>query len=890
MSVHRRLVGLVVAALLTAGLVPVTADSAAAAQEIYPAPASGQWTMDGRAWGHGRGMSQWGAQGAALQGLSAAQILGFYYPGTTTASIAGQYVTAALSDFTPVTTVTVWSPEGRNIRMGPIGGEQVLPAGRWTVTVSGQQVTAQRRDTVGGPVTETRTYTGVLRFESQQEYGMIIAHDASATEGRWYRGDLRIVPTSGTGFNVTNWLPVEDYLKSVVPRESPASWQPAALQAQAVAARSYAWYKNVHGSTLCDTTACQVYYGKGKANAAGTLTTSYEDSRTDAAIAATAGQVRYWDGQIALTEFSSSNGGWTTPGAVPYQVSKYDPYSGTAPGDTKTRWATTVAVSTVARYCPGGTGTVKNLVVLSRTGYGELGGRVTSARVECTTGTATLSSLTFGGAVLSTWWKPRPTTPELVSPQVSATTINAGGQMSIGVTANVGLRWTLTVTDRSTGRRAQTVTGTALAGTRFNATWLGTYSPRAAGESAYVGAGVYDLALSAVDDAGARTATFRTAVTVRRPADPPTVAAVPLVGNTAYVPLTPTRLVDTRTTFQSLGAGQRADITVLGRAGVPSTGVSAVVLNLTAVVPNHVTHLRAWPAGAPRPNASVLNTSPGRTQAAMVTVAVGGGGKVSLYNAAGTTHYIVDVLGYYTTNVANGARYTPVAPIRALDTRGGAALTSGRTATIRVASLLGQSAAGVSAVALNLTTTRAQGNGYAVAFGSGALPSSSTVNLVPGEDVANRVVVPVVNGVATVAVQGGPAHVVVDVVGWYGAVGGTSGALFTPVQPARLLDTRTTRSFGPGEQRSLVVTGGSIPAGATAVAGTLTAVNASATATHARVWPAGLPLTPTSDLNTGRGRTTANAVMVRIGSGGAVRLYNDQGTCDLLLDVMGYFR
>lgn len=887
MTLLRRLTATVVAAVLAGtGLVAV-APAASAAEEVYPAPASGSWTVDGRAYGHGRGLSQWGAQGAALQGRTAAEILAFYYPGTSTGSISGQYVKTTLAAYAPSSTVTIWSPENRNIRMGPLNGEQVLSPGRWTITVSGQTVTAVKRTTVNGPVVDTRQYTGVLRLESQNEYGMVIAKNQTDTTGRWYRGDLRIEPTSGVAFNVTNSLPMEDYLRSVVPRESPASWQAAALQAQAVAARSYAWWKVTNGQTLCDTTTCQVYYGRGDANAAGSLTTSYEDSRTDAAIAATGGQIRLWNGAVAFTEFSSSNGGWTAAGSVPYQVAKADPWTGTAPGDTVTSWTAELTVARVAQSCPSG-GTLRNLVVTGRTGNGPLGGRISQVRLECSTGNATVNSPAFG--LRSSWWKPRATTPVLGSVAVSATTIDHGGQMSIGVTPNLAMTWALTVVDRSTNRQVIRTTGSAQAGVRFNATWFGTYDGRTAADPVYVGPGSYALTLVGTDASGRTSNTVSTTVTVRQPADAAAPPAVALVGNGGYVPLTPTRLVDTRTTFQALGSGSRAEVPVLGRGGVPASGVTAVVLNVTAVGTSVAGHLRVWPAGAAMPNASVLNTAPGRTQASQVTVGVGGNGSVSVYNAIGTTHYLVDVLGYYTTDTAASARYTAIDPVRAMDSRSGASVAPGTTRTVDVAAALGVPASSLSAVTVNVTTTRATGNGYVVAYGSGALPSSSTVNLVAGADIANRAVVPVVGGKITVAAAGSYSHVLVDVVGWYGVRGAATGALFTPVQPSRVLDTRSGAPVGPAGQVQATVTGGAVPADATAVVGTVTAVNHTAPWTHLRVWPAGRPLTGTSDLNATRGFTQANAVVVRVGDGGAVRLYNDQGSTHVVLDVAGYFR
>ncbi len=81
---------------------------------------------------------------------------------------------------------------------------------------------------------------------------------------------------------------------------------------------------------------------------------------------------------------------------------------------------------------------------------------------------------------------------------------------------------------------------------------------------------------------------------------------------------------------------------------MPGTGVTAVVLNVTAVDPSAGTYVTAWPTGEGRPNASNLNIPPGDTRPNLVIVKVGAGGKVSFYNDAGNTDLIADVAGYYT--------------------------------------------------------------------------------------------------------------------------------------------------------------------------------------------------------------------------------------------------
>lgn len=888
-AVRRAVAGLTAVVLAATGLALTAAPASAA--ESYSVPSSGTWTVDGRGYGHGRGLSQWGAQGAAAQGVGYRDILAFYYPGTTATTQAATSLRVGLAAHTPAATVTLWNPPGRTFTVSGVRTDDgtnaqvslVQAARRFTVTVSGSTVTVRRQKTLNGPWESPLVFRGTTTFATAD--GVVVAPSTGSTSGTWYRGAVEVRPTTGSAFDVTNVVPTEAYLRGVVPREVPASWDVDALRAQAVAARSYALWKKAHrGSSaidICDTTACQVYGGAGTITAAGAVT-SREHSRTDGAIADTAREVRTFAGAVAFTEFSSSNGGWTRAGSVPYQVAKADPWTGTAPGDPVTTWTAQLAVSTVQASCPGSGGRLQRLEVLGRDGRGALGGRVTQVRLVCSTGTADITNPAFG--LRSTWWLPRTAAPTLTGLRQSTTSVASGGSVSVSAVPNVSMSWVLTVVDARTGRTAATRTGTAAAGSRFTAAWNARTDA-----GAVVGAGPYRMSLRGTDAAGRRTSTLSATVEVGRAADPPTVAPVPLVPDAGLVPVAPTRLLDTRTTFGSLGAGQRVDVAVTGRAGVPSSGVTAVVLNITAVHASRDTHLRVWPAGAPMPDASVLNTGAGRTQAATVTVAVGGSGRVSTYNAAGTVHQIVDVLGYYTTSGASAALHSS-APVRAYDSRTARTtpVPAGGTVSVDVASALGVPAAGLSAVAVNVTTTRASGQGYVVAYGSGTRPAVSTVNLDPGRDVANRTVVPVVGGKITVAVVGAPTHVVVDISAWFGAPGAAGGARFTPVQPVRLLDTRTATPVGAG-RRVDVATSSAVPSSAVAVVGSLVAVSQTASTTHLRAYATGSALPPTSDLNAARGRTQANGVVVTTGTGGRVAVYNHSGSTHVILDVTGYF-
>jgi stage II sporulation protein D len=141
-----------------------------------------------------------------------------------------------------------------------------------------------------------------------------------------YRGALEVIPTDSDAgaLNVVNALGVDQYVKGVIPNESPASWPPAALRAQAIASRSYALSVQVGGNgfDLYDDTSSQVYEGL-----------SSETPRSNTAANATRGEVVTYQGQIAQTYFSACSGGHTESvqnvffgPAIPYLVGVPDPY------------------------------------------------------------------------------------------------------------------------------------------------------------------------------------------------------------------------------------------------------------------------------------------------------------------------------------------------------------------------------------------------------------------------------------------------------------------------------------------------------------------------------------------------------------------------------------
>ncbi len=273
------------------------------------------------------------------------------------------------------------------LRIQSAGKVVPLPVGagytRWRAVAGSGALTLQHRDASGAwkPYTLNVAAGTELTFTSSGGTVTVVLPSGTRQE---LRGAVRAVLTGGTVRTVLH-SSMESYLRGVVPNEMPASWHAQALSAQAVAARTYAaayrqrqqavgsWYD------ICDTISCQVFSGVAQTGTGARV--PKEDGRTDAAIAATSGVVlrASGSGPLVTAEYSSSNGGWTAAGNVPYQVSKSDPYDGVIPSSPH-NWTLSVPVSSLDNAF--GIGTFRRLVVLQRDGKGDLGGRVLRARLD----------------------------------------------------------------------------------------------------------------------------------------------------------------------------------------------------------------------------------------------------------------------------------------------------------------------------------------------------------------------------------------------------------------------------------------------------------------------------------------------------------------------------
>jgi len=360
-----------------------------------------------------------------------------------------------------------------------------------------------------------------------------------------------------------------------------------------------------------------------------------------------------------------------------------------------------------------------------------------------------------------------------------------------------------------------------------------------------------------------------------------------------FHPLTPARVLDTRATASPVRAGTDRQVLVTGVGGVPTSGVSAVLLNATVPAAAASGYLQLYPSGSkPVTPTSSVNWRPGRTTANAVTVGVGIGGTVGLQVGTGTAHVVLDVLGWYGDSTdPGGARYQPLVPSRIADTRaaGGAGpVTAAADRTVPVAGYGGVPSSGASAVVLTLTAITPTAAAYLQVYPTGNRPAqpTSNTNVVPGQSVAALVTSPLgTGGAVQLHVSQGSVGFVADVLGYYTF----SGSRYVPLTPRRVLDTRTGTPVTAGADRTVPVAGrNGVPVGATAVVVNATAVGASQPL-NLEIYPSGNAPSPrTSTVSLQDGYPVPDLVVMRLGTGGAINLSASNGSTHVVLDVVGY--
>jgi SpoIID/LytB domain protein len=275
---------------------------------VAPAGSGALFLISGHGYGHGVGMGQWGAEGYAKQGFTYDQILAAYYPGTTLSQTNATTIRVLLASGKKKLAIS--SKQPITVEDGD-GFDHALPAGTTTITP------ALELAVDGGP---EQALDPPLTFSP--------AAGSALTLGHRYRGRI-VVDVPNGKLRAINVLPLQQYLYGVVPAEMPSTWFSAALEAQAVASRSYA-LANRNAAAAFDVYAdgrSQTYLGVSAETPAGRQ-----------AVDETAGEVLLYNGVVADTLFSSSTGGWTQSAADafggpgrPYLVSVRDPYDTISP-------------------------------------------------------------------------------------------------------------------------------------------------------------------------------------------------------------------------------------------------------------------------------------------------------------------------------------------------------------------------------------------------------------------------------------------------------------------------------------------------------------------------------------------------------------------------------
>lgn len=371
----------------------------------------------------------------------------------------------------------------------------------------------------------------------------------------------------------------------------------------------------------------------------------------------------------------------------------------------------------------------------------------------------------------------------------------------------------------------------------------------------------------------------------------PTASSV----GSVYHAVSPLRLLDTRTNNSNLGPHTSFNLSVVG-GSVPSTA-NAVALNVTTTETTTASYLTVYPTGEAVPLVSNSNWLGGQTVSNLVIVPIGSNGSVSFYNDQGSTALVVDLEGYFTPNTNNIGEYMPLSPARITDTRSnsgypnaGKTLGTNSTLNVQATGVGGVPSQGVAAVVVNLTVTDTTAASYLTAYPAGeSRPLASNLNWGAGETIAKRVIVPVnpTTGQISLYNDSGSTDVVVDVTGYFTATASTTGSLYYPTAPFRLLDTRQTNTpLGPQAVRSVTISGGGLSTAITAVEANVTVTNTTASS-YLTIYPDNIiPLA--SDLNWTAGTTIPNLDLATV-SNGTLNVYNDAGSTAVILDISGYF-
>ena len=870
-------IGVAAAVAITSAVVPLASGTgaAAAATPTYYRPADGVFHLAGHGFGHGHGMSQWGAYGGAESGKTYQQILAWYYASPTFGTAGGTLKVQITSDskgadghydteVKPVSGLTATDSAGNTLALptkAPSGTAYdlyravLLADGSFRVQAhlsTGWTSLAPSR--TGATVT---TWTGWVRFTAS---GRVLTLVRASGGTQLYRDALELDQTSGANGISVNRVTLEHYLAGVVSSEMPCSWTPTvngtkrldALEAQAVAARSYAAWRRQHPRSsqvdLVDSTSDQAYHGYSSEQSALTACpwTNPNGTKTSAeaaAVAATAGEVMVdSNAKPIFAQYSASNGGFETSGSQSYLPSRPDAWDGVPTESWSSHsWTDSFTAGQVQAAYPG-VGSLSSITVTGReslsgtdqngaTVHEQWGGRITGLTLTGSGGSVTTTGASFAAAL------------GLMSPWFTIVVSKPASPGSVAATpgdAQATVRWTAPSSDGGGGIRGYTVTASpAITPVTVAGSARSTVISGLRNDTPYV------FSVVASNTAGTGPATSSAPVT-------PSARVV-------FHPLPPTRVIDTRSTGGALKAGVARAVRVTGVAGVPSSGVVDVALDVVSLDSTATSGLVVYPHGGPRPPDPQLTWKQGDRVNALVPVKVGSSGLVDTRVLGGSTQLFVEVQGYWTAASAAGDVLTSVKPYKLFDSRpSGKPVGAGTAVTFPVVGRAGVPT-GATAVVVQLTAAHPKQRDYVRAWGTGASrPGVYDLYAPAGRYTDTTAVVPLTSagGLAVSPVYA--THLVVSLLGWFTTSSTPSSGVVSLLTPA----TRVYKTTVPAHGTVTVALGVPVTAAAALVSVTGTG-NVGAPLS---VYAAGVSAPSTASLHLA-GTAVASTVTTPLGSG-----------------------
>lgn len=849
---RRALASLTAAAVAAAGVTAVVLTSQSAHGETISLPASGTITIHGNGNGHGHGMSQYGARGAAQAGLSATQIVQFYYPHTTLVTLPASTIRVWISRSGSYPTVAAAS--GLSVS-GITGALATTGIAQYRLVPSGTGLALQKLGSASGSAWTT-VKTGLAsttKFTSTQNFVRTYLSDGTSTSYRGSIGGVR----SGSGVITVNYVGLDEYTEGVTPRESPASWPAAAVQAQAIAARTYG--RNAvesHQSSsydICDTSQCQEYGGMTHYDGAGHVLWTDDP----AALSGNNNKVLQYSGATIFAQFSASDGGWTVDGGKPYLISQADPYDNPGSGDPYLDWVETPSVSSLANYY--GLARATSIQITARDGHGDWGGRVLSAIVNGVDSGNTVQHISTTGfelqdalGLMTNWFG---TTPPVLTPGAPT---NVTAQPS---DSSVIVRWSPPVSSGGSAVTAYVITFGSLTITTDGNARIAFAGPRVNGSKAVV-------AVRARNSAGLGPAV--------------SVSATPVAQPQLLHPLPPTRLFDTRSPAVTVDPTHPFQFSVANKGGVPGVRARAVQLALTVVHPSASGVIRVHNVGPVALNTAAIAYQAGKNTSATITVPMFASYTIEFEASAGSVALIGDLMGY---SGPGGGTVTAVGPsvVSSL-----ASVPIGDGVAIPVRSIAGSSATGVLAL-VNARTLSA--SGYLRLWADGTAPAVSQVAVRPDGTNQNLVLVPIgADGSIHIGSSTSAIGATVTVVGVVGPATTATGNVETLPSVGTADPVRGTHALNVSSAPvTLPVLGTSmVPSSNVQLLVLHVTVSGASSAGTLSVYAAGSSAPATPTLTFSPGDAVSTTIAVRPGTNGAVTFVTSGATATVAVDTAGY--